>query len=347
MLKEFRNIYIALISLLVIFIGGVSGYIFIEKYTFLEAFYMTTITISTVGFEEVHPLSDFGMLFTAVLIISSIGFFGYFLTSITRIFIDGDYKKVIKLYLRNKKISKLKNHVIVCGFGRNGRQAVIDLLKTGEKVVIIDNKNNVINEDINEEILNNKNVTIVHGDASHEETLFKVNIENAKAMILTLPNDAENLLIILTSRDINTRMKIISRASDEHSYSKLTRAGADNVIMPDIVGGSRMAKLVDESDTVEFLEMIMLRDGVDVNLDEISCNDLASCFVNSTISELDIRKKTGANIIGLKFGNGEYKFNPSGDRKLRKEDKLFVLGKVDQIKKLKSLLESGHYFDEN
>ena len=307
---------------------------------------MTIITVSTVGYGEVHPLSQTGMIFTAILIVFSLGFFGYFLTSITRIFIDGDYKKLVKIYLRNKKISKLKNHVIVCGFGRNGRQAVIDLLKTGEKVVIIDNQTNVIHEDINEEIINNKSVTIVHGDASHEETLFKVNIENAKAMILTLPNDAENLLIILTSRDINTRMKIISRASDEHSYSKLKRAGADNVIMPDIVGGSRMAKLVSEPDTVEFLEMIMLRDGVDVNLDEISCNDLASCFVNSTISELDIRKKTGANIIGLKFGNGEYRFNPSGDRTLRKEDKLFVLGKVEQIKKLKYLLESGNYFNE-
>ncbi len=346
MLKEFRNIYIASISLFIIFVGGIGGYILLENYTFFEAFYMTTITISTVGYGEVHPLSQQGMIFTAILIIFSLGFFGYFLTSITRIFIDGDYKKLIKLYLRNKKIKKLKNHVIVCGFGRNGRQAVIDLLKTGEKVIIIDNKNDVIGEDINEGIVNNKSVTVVHGDASHEETLFKVNIESAKAMILTLPNDAENLLIILTSRDINTRMKIISRASDEHSYSKLKRAGADNVIMPDIVGGSRMAKLVREADTVEFLEMIMLRDGVDVNLDEISCNDLASCFVNSTISELDIRKKTGANIIGLKYGNGEYKFNPSGDRKLRKEDKLFVLGKVEQIKKLKSLLESGHYFDE-
>jgi len=346
-LKEFRNIYIASIALIVIIFSGVGGFMIIEDYSLIEAIFMTIITISTVGYQEVHNLSDTGMLFTSLLILFSIGFFGYFLTSITRIFIDGEYKKLIKLYLRNKKISKLKNHVIVCGFGRNGRQSVIDLLKIGEKVVIIDNENTVINEVINEGIIKNKNVTVVHGDASYEETLFKVNIEKAKAMIITLPNDAENLLIILTSRDINPNMKIISRASDEHSYSKLKRAGANNVIMPDIVGGSRMAKLVSEPDTVEFLEMIMLREGVDVNLDEISCNDLASCFVNISISELDIRKKTGANIIGLKYGNGEYRFNPSGDRILRKEDKLFVLGKVEQVSKLKSLLESGHYFDKD
>ncbi len=307
---------------------------------------MTIITISTVGYQEVHTLSNNGMIFTIFLIIISLGFFGYFLTSITRIFIDGEYKKIIKKHFRTKKIMKLNNHVIVCGFGRNGRQATIDLLENGESVVVIDNKTKVLKEDINEKIVNNKNFLFVHGDASHEESLFKVNIANAKAMIITLPNDAENLLIILTSRDINTRMKIISRASDEHTYSKLKRAGADNVIMPDIVGGSRMAKLVSEPDIIEFLEMIMLRDGVDINLDEISCDDLASCFVNSTISDLDIRKKTGANIIGLKLGNGKYVFNPGGEIKLKQQDKIFVLGDNNQIQELKQLLESGHYFDD-
>jgi len=212
--------------------------------------------------------------------------------------------------------------------------------------VIIDNNAEIINETINEGIIKNKNFTFIRGDASHEESLLKANLKNAKALITTLPNDAENLLIILTSRDINTRMTIISRASDEHSYSKLKRAGANNVIMPDIVGGSRMAKLVVEPDIIEFLEMIMLREGVDVNLEEISCDDLAACFVDSTISDLDIRKKTGANIIGLKLDNGEYMFNPNGNIKLKKEDKLFVLGTVGQIQKLKELLESGHYFDE-
>ncbi len=318
----------------------------IEDYTFIEAVFMTIITISTVGYQEVHTLSDEGMIFTIILIVTSLGFFGYFLTSVTRIFIDGDYKKLIKKYFRTKKIQKLKNHIIICGFGRNGRQAVIDLLKIDEKVVIIDNNVDLIDENINEEIVKNKNFTFVRGDASHEESLLKANLNNAKALITTLPNDAENLLIILTVRDINTRMKIISRASDEHSYSKLKRAGADNVIMPDIVGGARMAKLVVEPDIIEFLEMIMLREGVDVNLEEISCDDLAACFVNSTLSDLDIRKKTGANIIGLKLENGEYMFNPSGNITLKKDDKLFVLGTVDQVDKLKTLLERGQYFDD-
>ena len=346
MFKEFRNIYIASIALLVIFLSGIFGYKILEGYDFVEAVYMTVITISTVGFKEIHPLSKEGMIFTGVLIIFSLGFFGYFITSVTRLFIDGEYKKMVKTYYRNKKIKKLKNHVIICGFGRNGRQATIELLKINKNVIVIDNNKDILNKNINEEIVKNKNFTFVRGDASHEESLFEANINNAKALITTLPNDAENLLIILTSRDINSRMTIISRASDEHSYSKLKRAGADNVIMPDIVGGSRMAKLVSKPDTMEFLEMIMLKEGVDVNLEEIRCDDLASCFVDSTISDLDIRKKTGANIIGLKLGNGEYLFNPSSKIKLKQEDKLFVLGAVEQVNKLKKLLESGHYFDE-
>ncbi len=346
MLKEFKNIYIASVALIIIMISGTIGFIFIENYTLVEAVYMTIITVSTVGFEEVHTLSDGGMIFTSLLIIFSIGIFGYFLTSVTRVFIDGEYRKLAQTFYKNKKLKKLENHIIICGFGRNGRQAAIELLKLNETIVVIDNSPNIMNEDINEGFLMNKNVTFIAGDASHEETLQKVNTDKAKALITTLPNDADNLLLVLSARDFNTRMRIISRASDENMFSKLKRAGADNILMPDIVGGSRMAKLVSEPDIIEFLEMIMLREGVDVNLEEISCDDLASCFVNSTISDLDIRKKTGANIIGLKQENGSYVFNPSGNIKLKKEDKLFVLGTVPQVNKLKELLETGLYFNE-
>ena len=346
MLREYKNIYVPILFLIMISLFGTIGFMAIEDFSFMEALYMTILTMSTVGFKEVHPLSQEGMVFTVVLIISSLGLFGYIITYTTRLFLDGEYKRMIMSYSRNKKIKKLKNHVIICGFGRNGRQAIVELLKADEKVVVIDSKLEILEENINEEIVKNKNFVFVHGDASHEESLFKANVNNAKALITTLPNDAENLLIILTLRDINNKILIISRASDEHSYSKLIRAGANNVIMPDIVGGSRMAKLVSDPDIMEFMEMIMLKEGIDFHLEEISCDDLASCFVNSTISDLDIRKKTGANVIGLKLGIGEYVFNPGESIKLKKDDKLFVLGSLEQIQKLKGLLESGHYFDE-
>ena len=346
MKNELRNIYAALLILVLLFVIGVSGYSYIEGYSFLEAVFMTIITISTVGYQEVHQLSREGMIFTIFFIIFSFGLFGYLVTYVTKLFIDGEYRKYLKEIYMNKSLKKIKKHVIVCGFGRNGRQATIELLKQNEKVIVIEKSEKVVEEDINEQITKNKNLVIVHGDASHDETLEKVKLKKAKAMITTLPYDAENLLIVLTAREINPNMAIISRASDEHSYSKLVRAGANNVIMPDIVGGTRMAKLVTQPDIIEFLEMIMVKEGVDVNLEEISCNDLASCFVNNSVSNLDIRKKTGANLIGLKLGNGEYVFNPRPDIKLQKDDKLFVLGKPNQVKKLKEALAAGTFFKE-
>ncbi len=345
MTKEFRNIYISSIILLVIILSGIIGYVIIENYTFTEAFYMTIITMSTVGYGEIKQPSPEGMVFTSILIIISLGLFGYFITSVTRIFIDGDYKKALKLYYKTKKLKKLKNHIIVCGFGRNGKKAVQDLIEINKKIVVIDNDINLLHSDANEALLKSKLITVIKGDASNEEILIKANIENAFAILTTLPNDAENLLIILTARDLNKNLKIISRASDEHSFSKLKRAGADNVIMPDIVGGARMAKLITQPDIVEFIELIMLREGQDVNLTEIHCNDLAACFVDNTIADLDIRKKTGANIIGLKSEDGTYIFNPKSDIKLKNEDKVFVLGTVEQTDKLQALLESGQYFD--
>ena len=149
-MKQFKNIYIASVVLFVIFITGIIGFIKIEGYTFVEAVYMTVITISTVGFGEVRDLSEPGMIFTVMLIGVSLGIFGYLITTLTRIFLDGEYRKFIKLYAVNKQVKKIKNHVIVCGFGRNGRQATIDLLKTGEKVVVIERVQSVVDEDINE-----------------------------------------------------------------------------------------------------------------------------------------------------------------------------------------------------
>ncbi len=343
--KQLKNIYVASIIFIILFIIGVVGYMYIESYSLLEAVFMTIITISTVGYGEVHKLSHFGMIFTVVFIITSFGLFGYLATYVTRMFVNGDYRKYLKEIYVNKKIKKIKKHIIVCGFGRNGRQATIELLKQKEYVIFIEKSEEVVEEDINVKLMKNKRIIHLHGDASHEESLKKAKLKKAKALITTLPNDAENLLIVLTAREINQNVTIISRASDEHTYSKLMRAGANNVIMPDIVGGTRMAKLVTQPDIIEFLEMIMLREGVDVNLEEISCSTLASCFVNSSISSLEIKRRTGANLIGLKLGNGKYLFNPRPGIKLKKEDKLFVLGKPHQIKRLTEVLTTGTFFN--
>ncbi len=317
---------------------GVSGFMFIENYTFIEALYMTTLTMSTVGFEEVRQLSPAGMIFTSFLIIASFGIFAYFITSSTKFVLDGEFRKYLKERKMNRDLTKLKNHVIVCGFGRNGRQAVKELLLHDETVVVIDNSNNAFDDDLAVDIVSKKRLFLVTGDAVVEDVLLKSKINEAKALITTLPSDADNLFIVLTSRELNKTITIISRASDDHSDIKLKRAGATSVIMPDKVGGVRMATLVSQPDIVEFLDSILITSNVEASLVEIDCKDISPKMQNRTLAELKIRPLSGANLIGIKRGNNQFEYNPSADFVLLKDDKIFAIGNPEQISKLKNLL---------
>jgi len=336
MKSEFKPAVYAFILLISIVSIGIIGFIIIEGFSFIESFFMTIITIATVGFQEVHPLSDVGRVFTAFLIIFSFGIFAYAVTTFTRYIIDGIFRNYYKDNKVKKRIRKLKNHVIICGYGRNGKQAAFDLHEHKEDFVIIEN-----NESLVEKIREDESLLYIEGDAASDEILEAAKLESARALIATLPNDAENLYIVLTARQLNPDLVIISRASDDHSVEKLKRAGATNVIMPDKIGGQRMAKLVTEPDLVEFIEYLMLQSHKDVSLEEISCENLAVCFANKSIKELDIRNVSGANIIGLKRANKSFIVNPSPEIRLSKGDQLFVLGKQEQIESLKSLIEKG------
>jgi len=336
-MKEYqiKNILIALLLLGGIVIFGTLGFMFVEGFNLTEAFFMTVITISTVGFEEVRPLDNAGMIFTSFLIITSFGVFVYVVTSFTRFLVEGVFRNYYKDNKVKKRIRKLTGHVIVCGYGRNGRQAAVELIDHQKNFVIIEN-----NKDVLEHIREETNFLYIEGDCTHEEVLEEAQIMKADAIIATLPNDADNLFIVLTSRQMSKDIKIISRASEDKSDMKLKRAGANNVIMPDRIGGQRMAKLVLQPDVVEFLEYIMLQRTRDVRLEELSCSQLASCFENKSIKELGIRNVTGANIVGMKKDR-QYIFNPSPEVLLSAKDQLFVLGNPEQIEKLTNLLKTG------
>jgi voltage-gated potassium channel len=335
--ENIRNAYLALALLLGIIIAGVTGYMLIEKLTFTEAFFMTVITIATVGFREVgHELSPAGMYFTSFLIIFSFGIFAYAVTTFIRYVIDGTFRHLYKNSRVRRRIQRLKDHVIVCGYGRNGRQAVEELLDHNMPVVIIER-----DEEAMERILDNPELLYIHGDATQEKILISSGIDGAKALITTLPVDADNLFVVLTAMELNPEITIISRASDEHSDLKLKRAGADNVIMPDRIGGQRMAKLVVQPDVVEFLEFIMLQSSENVALEEINCDHLSASFDGKTIRELDIRNESGANIIGLKRADKTYIINPLPEVTISTRDKLFALGTRRQIDRLKTLLLQG------
>jgi voltage-gated potassium channel len=312
---------------------GTLGYIFIEKYKFIDALFMTVITISTVGYGVIGSLSEFGIFFTIILIVLSFLIIGLIVQNFTKYISDDDLRKNIRLKKKLRLMKSYKNHVIVCGYGLNGSHAVLELIKNNENVIVIDDNIKVIEQACEIE----KGAIFITGDARNEEVLKLANIETAKALITALSIDADNLFVVLTARELNSNLRIISRAVEDSSERKLRRAGADHVILPDSVGGIRMAKQVSEPDVLEFLDYIVAKSGIDVNLVEINCNTLSDKFINKTLHQLDIRKKTGANVIGIKLENGTYIFNPAANTIIEKNVKIFVLGTPEQILNLKEL----------
>lgn len=313
---------------------GIAGYIIIEGYTFVEAFYMTMITITTAGYLEVHPLSDSGRIFTSFYLVTNIGIFFYGATTIVGLVIEGEFKNFYKNFNVKKKISELKNHVIVCGYGRNGKQVCMELKDDNHPYMIIEKRVNIV-----EELKADEKNLFIEGDATEEEVLIDAGIRNAKAIITTLPEDPDNVYVVLTARELNPSITIISRASNESSVNKLKRAGANNVIMPEKIGGAHMAALVMKPDIMEFIaELTGQSSDISLTFEELSLKDISSEYVEGTIRDLDIRNKTGANIIGLRMPDGEFVINPLPETRLNKNTKLIALGDSKQISDMRKLI---------
>lgn len=332
--KVFRELYYSLLFLIITLIIGTFGFLYFEGYTLVDALYMTVITVSTVGFGEVQTLSPEGRLFTAALIILTFGTFAFAVGSITRYLVSGEYRLYFKNYKVMSNLEELKDHVVICGYGRNGKQAVHSLRAHGLPFVVIEGQVEIVQK-IREE---NSDMLILHGDATDDAILDKIQISKARALITTLPKDADNLFVVLTAREKNKKVLIISRASDDRSESKLKIAGANNVILPDKVGGSHMASLVTTPDLVEFLDHISVTGKEETALVEVQFNNLPPNFEHKTIKEIEAAYQTGSRIIGFKTPENKIIVNPSPDTELVLNSKLFVLGNSNQIKKLKSIL---------
>ena len=321
----------ALFLLVLVITIGVLGYMFLSGYSFVDALYMTVITVSTVGFGEIEPLNDQEKLFTIFLITISIISFGYTVSAFTEYIISGQLFQQLKLKKVQKKIEKLNGHTIICGFGRNGKQSMIKLQNYKQDFVIIEKADDVINTIDLDGYLN------VQGDATTDEVLIRAGIERANNLITALPSDADNLFVVLSARQLNANCRIISRASNESSYDKLKIAGANNVIMPDKLGGDHMASLVVTPDVIEFVGRLTIEGETTANLEEISVNDLPQKYLYKTILDLDLRKKTGCTVIGFKTPYGNYIINPEASIELKEDAHLIVLGRPEQIMKLREL----------
>lgn len=322
----FRKVYYTLLVFAFILMVGTIGFMSIENYTLIEAVYMSVITLSTVGFTEVKPLDDAGRIFTSILILASIGTFTFLLTQLTSYFLDGEFIHLYKQYQMHSKINQLEGHVIICGFGRNGREAA-KIFENSRKPIVVIEKANKRHDDLPFEMSH-----FLEDDATRDEALLAAGIAKASALLATLPEDADNLFIVLTARELNPKIKIISRASKDSTVKKLKAAGANNVIMPDKIGGAHMATLVLSPDVKEFVDLMATSSNEHFEIVELIAAR------TTTFKDVNCWNETGATILGMKNAMGEYILNPEANTEVQPGNRLIVMGSKEQLNKVKKLL---------
>jgi len=328
-----NKIYKGLFLFAVVLILGTTVFFLAFDYTWLDAFFMTIITITTVGFGEVHPLTDGGKIFTIILLLMSVGVYGYLVTVISDFFSNNVLMEAFRIKKELKEIAKLEGHTIICGFGRNGMQSYEKLKKFKKTCVVIEHDETVIENPIYED------VQFVKGDATSDDVLRNAGIERASHLIAALPSDANNVYVVLSSRQLNASLDIVSRANDDNANAKLKIAGANHVIMPDKLGGEHMASLLVTPDLVEFVNRINMEGDSNANLEEIGVDELPPEYLMKSIRDLDVRKNSGCNVIGFITEEDEYIVNPSSKMILKPHCKLIVLGRPEQIEKFKEVYE--------
>lgn len=310
---------------LIILVVSVSGYMTIEKWDFFDALYMTIITLATIGYGETHPLSFGGRMHTMFVILIGVGFFSSMLLYISGLLMENDFRNYLILKSRLRKIGKLENHYIVCGYGRIGREVCEELRsKKVKKIVVIDKDPNSIQDAYDNGFL------VLKGDATLDEDLISVGIKKAEGIICALTDDALNVFITLSARVLNPKIKIISRADHSESVDKLKRAGADMVVAPYIIGGKRIASAVTHPLVLDFLDTVLHNHNYDLAIEEIKIENNSQLDRVSLISA-NVRSKSGAVIIAIKKLDGTFISNPSPEYKLQSPDILLALGSTVQL----------------
>ncbi|MBT9392483.1 NAD-binding protein [Hymenobacter sp. NST-14] len=313
------------------FAVGIAGFMWIERFSFVDALYMTMITVSTVGFGELHPLSPLGRLFVSFYIFFNLLMLAYLLSVLTTYIFDGGLRNMFAMLRNDQEIRSYSDHVIVCGFGRNGRKAFQELRASGAKVVVVEQNETLLKEELD---TTPEGIAAVYGDATLDDSLRAAGVERARALITTLPKDADNVFVALTARELSPNITIVARASLKSSETKLLRAGADSVVMPDEIGGSHMANLIMRPEVIRFLDMISGLGPHRLRLEELRTEELRPELRGRSIRELDVRSRTGATVIGLRHQAGEFTISPPADMVPGPGDVFLFLGTEEQIVKL-------------
>lgn len=327
----YKRIVISVLVLVLIYIIGFVGYMLIEKMPFLDALFMTTITITTVGYGVVKELSTAGTVFTILLIIFGTGSAAYILISLADFLLNEFLAGRVQNRRIKNMISKMINHYIICGLGRVGLEIANVLAKDNEKFVVVDSADEPI------EICRQNNWLYIKGDASEDKVLLKAGIEKAKALFAALDTESENVYITLSAKAINSNIFIVARARMYETISKLERAGADRVVSPQIIGGRRMVALAKQPSVVEFLDTILSPENIEITLAEIIVEP-GSKIDGLTVKDANEKYKFGALIISVMEAGKKVLINKAdANTMIKSGHRLIVVGTVDQIEKLSDL----------
>lgn len=324
---ELRNKLLFSIFLIVMVItAGTVGYVILEGWGLFDALYMTVITITTIGYEEVHELSEAGRVFTVVLILISVGAVFYALNYAARAIIEGEIKNIFGRRKLQKTIDRLSGHFIICGYGRMGRIICDELKRSGKSFIVIEKEPET-------DPVKAPDALILKGDATNDEVLISAGIERASGLISVLPTDAENLYVVLSARVIAPKLSIVARAVTEGSEKKLMRAGANRVVSPYHIGALRIARMLLKPTVADFIELTTQRGNIDLWMDEIVVNE-GSALAGSTLDQCTIGRELGALIVAVKGLDGKIEVNPKLSYTLSAGDTLVAIGETSKLKAL-------------
>jgi voltage-gated potassium channel len=328
-----RHLIIAIIVILILLFAGTAGYHLIEGWPLFDALYMTVITITTVGYGEIHQLSKQGRIFTVFLIMSGFGGMGYVLGSIVQTFIAGQIRMALGRRKLEKKVKRLKNHYILCGYGRIGSFVAREFDVENIPFVVVEKDPDRI------KVIEEDGFPYVGGDATDDEILTRAGVERAKCLVAATGSDADNLYITLSTRSLNPAIYILSRAGEEGAERKLLSAGANRVVSPYLIGAARMLNAVLRPNIVEFIDLVVERKHLELQLEEITVEDNAR-FKGKPLRESGIRRELELIVVAIKKASGDMIFNPSSETLIEKGDVLIVLGEKKHLGMLEQLVRS-------